>query len=402
MIKMSTIKEYMARVELQGFNCQVEKYVCFNCIENYAISDFIRSNAKGHHCNYCGREDEEMCISVHLEDVMEVILDGISSEWGDPNDEGVGWDGGWVGARVIDNYELIYEEYADDLMIDNEELNDDIIDSMNDQLWCEIDPYGLRPYEADFYSWEQFCRQVKYESRYVFFKINDENPYNDSYYSQPFEILQTIGESIKELDLITSDSNIYKFYRGRTHNTLVGFTNVKDLAPPPRERALYSNRMSPAGIPMFYGAFDRKTAIEEIRDSKEFVSVGISNNLRPLRLIDFTKVQKVPSVFDTKNRQLRNVILFLSEFVSDLSKPIDKDNAEHIEYVPTQIVTEYFRRVSKTDKSENIDGVIYPSSKVNGGICCVLFFENHDCTQDEDDRTKALSLISSSIEVIKL
>jgi hypothetical protein len=42
---------------------------------------------------------------------------------------------------------------------------------MNDDQWCEIDPYGPRPYEEDFYTWELFCRQVKYETRYVFFKV---------------------------------------------------------------------------------------------------------------------------------------------------------------------------------------------------------------------------------------
>lgn len=399
---MSRIKDYMARVEEQGFNCQFDKYVCFDCIGNYAISEFIRTNAEEHSCDYCGREDESQPISVHIEVVMQLIVDGIRSEWGDPNDECVGWDGGWVGARVLDNYDLIYDELGYELMIDNEELNDDIINSMNDQQWCEIDPYGLRPYQADFYTWEQFCRQVKHESRYVFFKINDEDPYSDNYYSQPFEILDTIGETINELGLIKSDSNIYEFYRGRTHNTSVGYRTVKDLAPPPKEKALYSNRMSPAGIPMFYGAFDRLTALEEIRDSKEYVTIGAFKNLRALRLIDFTNVPKVPSVFDTEKRQLRNAILFLQKFVNDLSKPVDKDNTEHIEYVPTQIVTEYFRRVFKTDENENIDGVLYPSSKVSGGICCVLFFENKDCTQDEVDNTKALILTSSSLEVIKL
>ncbi|WP_315264419.1 RES family NAD+ phosphorylase, partial [Tannerella forsythia] len=57
------------------------------------------------------------------------------------------------------------------------------------------------------------------------------------------------------------------------------------------------------------------------------------------------------------------------------SKDIKHDNKIHIEYVPTQIMTEYFRYVFTEISDIKIDGILYPSSQ-NGGNCYVLFFDN--------------------------
>ncbi len=400
---MGWAKRHMEEVEAQGFDCSVDKYVCKECIGNYVIKDYIGENADEFHCDYCGKESEDEALSVHLEGVLRIILNGIRTEWEDPNNC-VGWnsrEGGWLGVTVYDKREVI-EEYWDDLDIENEDLIEDIIDSMNEQEWCERDPYGLRPYEYDFYTWELFCKQIKHETRYVFFKANKDYRDSDSYYKQPFEILETIGRFINELGLIKSDDLKYQFYRGRTHEKPEGYFNVKDLAAPPVEYAKYPNRMSPAGIPMFYGALDKKTAIEEIRDERKYISVGIFENASKLNLIDLCSLPSVPSVFDEENRYLRNIIFFLRSFIEDLSKPIEKDGREHIEYVPTQVVTEYFRHVFCSEEGNKIDGILYPSSKVKGGVCCVLFFGNDDSTQDMSESDKALSLNTKSIEMINL
>lgn len=52
------------------------------------------------------------------------------------------------------------------------------------------------------------------------------------------------------------------------------------------------------------------------------------------------------------------------------------DGREHIEYVPTQIITEYFRYKFATKKIEKIDGIIYPSSKDRRMNACVLFMDH--------------------------
>jgi hypothetical protein len=65
-----------------------------------------------------------------------------------------------------------------------------------------------------------------------------------------------------------------------------------------------------------------------------------------------------------------------------LSKSIEKDGREHIEYVPTQIVTEFFRYPFSEDNKISIDGIIYPSSKNIGKKACVLFFDSNKCKEE--------------------
>jgi hypothetical protein len=56
-----------------------------------------------------------------------------------------------------------------------------------------------------------------------------------------------------------------------------------------------------------------------------------------------------------------------------------KDGREHIDYVPTQVVTEYFRHVFKDGDGQPVKGILYPSARQDGGVCCVLFFEADQC-----------------------
>ena len=140
--------------------------------------------------------------------------------------------------------------------------------------------------------------------------------------------------------------------------------------------------MSPAGIPMFYGAFDEKTVRAELYDPtkrSQIITVGIFETARHFKVVDLTRLPDLPSLFDTNNRHKRAALRFLEGFVRDLSAPIIKDGQEHIEYVPSQIVTEYFRKVFRTVRGEPVHGLIYQSSRKDMGRCCVLFFENEHC-----------------------
>jgi hypothetical protein len=73
------------------------------------------------------------------------------------------------------------------------------------------------------------------------------------------------------------------------------------------------------------------------------------------------------------------------------------DGREHVEYVPTQIVTEYFRRVFPQENDGVVDGLLYRSSR-RDGTCCVVFAKSSDvadadgeallllCEQERRDR----------------
>jgi len=65
---------------------------------------------------------------------------------------------------------------------------------------------------------------------------------------------------------------------------------------------------------------------------------------------------------------------FIKSFVNDLSIPVKPDDSVHIEYVPTQVVTEYLKL--KFRQEYNVQGILYKSVRNNEGLCVVLFAEN--------------------------
>jgi hypothetical protein len=74
---------------------------------------------------------------------------------------------------------------------------------------------------------------------------------------------------------------------------------------------------------------------------------------------------------------------------------------EHVDYVPTQIVTEYFRHRFRLSGGGSLDGIKYRSSRT-GQPACVLFFDSDDCGGETEFLTKkpVLQLQDSATERI--
>jgi hypothetical protein len=165
-------------------------------------------------------------------------------------------------------------------------------------------------------------------------------------------------------------------YRVRAHKKSEECTTRETLGPPPSDKAP-TNRMSKAGVGVFYGAFERATAVAEASVSmppeREWVLTGAAwQCTRPLRVLDLAELPPVPSIFEA-SREWRGAILFLCEFVKSISAPVVHDGGEHVEYVPTQVLTEYFwKQVSAPDGSP-LDAIVYPSARRRGGRSLVVF-----------------------------
>lgn len=136
--------------------------------------------------------------------------------------------------------------------------------------------------------------------------------------------------------------------------------------------------MSPAGIPMFYGAADVDTAIKETaaHTDRPYVTAAAFATDRPCTVVDFTDLPPVPSMFDPDRGHARRPLLFLHEFVKQLSKPTRSSAHDQIDYVPTQIVTEYLLRIFGNGKL--VIGLAYPST-LTKTPCVVLDVPNERC-----------------------
>src|SRR5205823_8543873 len=96
------------------------------------------------------------------------------------------------------------------------------------------------------------------------------------------------------------------------------------------------------------------------------------------QILDLADPPAIPSVFEAERRHLIGPLRFLHVFVEEVRKPIRRDQLEHVEYVPTQIVAEYFRHLYEQQTSQRVDGIAYRSAIVRGGPNVVLFIGNDE------------------------
>ena len=167
------------------------------------------------------------------------------------------------------------------------------------------------------------------------------------------------------------------------------------LQPPPPEKAA-ANRMSPAGIPMFYASDDLQTAIAEIAGHswQPYALVGAFHSTRRLRLLDLTRRPAFPSYFDEARHAELGLAQFVKLFVYAITRPVIPDGRQHIEYTPTQVLTEYLRWMPENP----IDGIALPSAQT-GKKTYVLFFDSKsfaDADRDPSVRPASFPRRSSS------
>lgn len=368
--------------------------ICPECIhEDYLANHIIKLDGKNT-CSYCNNKN-----AVPLDDIVPLIHQGISRWYEDPTDS-VGWcsrEGGWIGVDGLlsDISDIIFDHIGCD-----DDVANDICIAIPQEQWVRRDPYGMTEDDDLFYTWEKFSQIVKHNMRYVFFrsvKISNIHSHTSQELS-PFEILDIIGDIIEQCGLIKDIEQGHLLYRARcTHSKTKRFTTAAELGPPPAQHAL-SSRMSPNGISMFYGASDEETCKNEIvYENNVYITTAKWTTRSKIKAIDFSHGIPVPSIFSSETSRIRPWILFLNKFLHDFSKKIEKDNREHIEYVPTQIVTEFFRHIYHTKDNEKILAIKYKSSR-GPGNCYVLFCGQENCTDDiANDSESLLRLDSTSI-----
>ncbi|TGD59389.1 HEPN-associated N-terminal domain-containing protein [Flavobacterium humi] len=373
---MSGAMEEAMRLEELGLNTVPDTNVCAKHIDEPVIRNFIRRNASRGYCDYC----EKTISVVPLEDLMEFIMEAVVRLYTDPANfmSYQSSEGGYLG-NVYDSNEILQEHF--ELDIPDNKLFNDVFDSLDlNKPWANEMEYYDSPSDIMLYSWNYFKKVVKHRSRYFFGLVKDFN--SDDYRIDSDDMLDEIGDSIKKFGLSKVLPQGTPLYRCRQHKKDdISVNTAEGMTSPPEKYAINPNRMSPAGISMFYGAFELETCLLETLDLKDteldyFTTVTFISK-RELNIIDLSSLPNLPSPFDQKKQKDRFRIVFMKDFVRDLVAPIERDGQVHIEYVPTQIITEYFRFPfsDKLKKEKRIDGIIYPSSK-NGKKACVLFFDN--------------------------
>jgi len=375
---MGLAKRMMMEEQERGYSSVGEKCVCAECFIDDGVRRFVRQNAQNRQCSYCHRESTEP-IAAPVDDVIGFIVGCIEKEYDIPENE-LPWDGregGWQG-ETIDTWDLLNEM---ELVEEDGDLLDDIRSAINGQrdTWCKRDAFGMRENEIAMASWERFKWLTMHRCRYVFFRM--ERPPADAcdhwdQFIDPLGILDRIGNLINHHSLLATLPVGTEVCRVRLHRD-EHFDSIDELGPPPREGAVYANRMSPAGIPMFYAAGDADTAVSETWDQRgqPYCSLGVFSLIRECRIVDLVAIPPVPSLTDEGRDGDREDLRFLHQFVHDAARPIEKTDKAHIDYTPTQVVAEYIRHVFREEGGNPVQGIAYRSAKT--GRKSYVFFWGH-------------------------
>jgi hypothetical protein len=380
-----------------------DKFVCATCLEDEALQQFANQNTQGHNCDYCGQTSMTAGV-VPLDRIIEFMRGAIKQEWDDPaNDAPLreSSEGGGYDVHTIDGETLLSVIGFD---VSNRQLMADITSAFEKHDWCARDWELLSPTERWSFGWDRFQHVVKHQRRYTFWYSKDDiEDVSHPDYLPPADMLKEIESVIRGMKLVKEFPVGYLFWRLQPHPKGKIPSAPREFTSPPIELAKQPNRMSPAGVPMFYGADDFETAHLELVDANDWDGKSVSGvqfkNVIPINLLDLTSIPSPPSYFSPRGPIRRHYVHFLNKFVERLSEPIDKDGREHIEYVPTQVFTEFVRHVMKGPGGAPVHGIRYSSSK-NRVPCYVIFATQEECLPCAplDMHTQMLEFVPGSIK----
>ena len=376
----------------QGWNFTDES-VCGGCVEDEALRTILRENEDADlRCDFC------LSIpAAHLDTLLEAFVNGLNNEYENALN-GVGWDGregGFQWHPQWDTWDLVDEFYW---VFSSEELLDAVRKAVHDITWVEKDFITRRSDDVLIEAWDRFSEAVKHKTRFVVWLL----PLDDDDLAPgeipPAKILDHVAPLIERLNLVRDLPAGHRVWRARTHCKSPIKHTASVLGTAPRQSALTANRMSPAGIPMFYGSSDADTAIKEVTYASEDTHVTCCQFelTADLRVVDLTRLPAEPSMFDPELGSMRRQIRFLNMFVEQLSDRVQPDH-EQIDYVPTQIVTEYLLRVH--GGGDRIRGLVYRSLLAEGA-CVALDVPNDHCIDPDTSpasNSAHLQLVADSV-----
>lgn len=380
---MGMAKRMWEEQEAQGWD-YTDKLVCAGCVDDYAIENAIRAAAREEEvCDFCGANP-----AASLDVLMRVFVDGLRNEYNDADSELIPWESREGGYQFFagpgyDSWDLV-GEFGDVLIGDG--LIDEVRRSIHEKMWVERDYVWRRRDDVLRDAWSAFSDAVKYRTRYVFWLVDDVDEHELRGWGEvpPGKILHDIGGLLESLGVIKVLRAGTTVWRAQTHTgpQLTPDSSAGRLGTGRRQHAKQPNRMSPAGIPMFYGAVDYDTAIAEVAihapKERDHVTAGQFVLATDVTVVDFPALPDQPSVFDPKLGRVWREIAFLHEFEESLSIPVAPED-EAIDYVPTQVLTEFFLRVYRPESGGDVVGLVYNSAARPGGTSLVLDIPNERC-----------------------
>lgn len=366
---MGLVKRHLEEIESRGW-ADADSTVCSDCLVDEALVTAVAEYGGTDACSFCGAR--RPVASAPLEVVLDLVVAGVRFEYEDPIEQSAydSEDGYLV--PTWDTSELL-EELA---VTEQAEVLEAIAGAMRQGLWCQRNPYAASPTEALVWGWQAFREFVKESRRYTFL-VPDPTTADGAGALTMHSVPGAIADAVTSSGFIATLAPGSKWWRARVEAGGGKFSSATGIGTPPAAHAR-DNRMSPKGIGAFYGASTLDGAVAEVAgyaDPTAMLSVGQFELVVPIGVVDLREATRVPSLFDSELRELRAPIAFLKAFIEDINKPSQPTDRQDLDYIPTQVITEYLR-YELPARLGPIEGVVWRSSKDRTVDVCALFVAN--------------------------
>ena len=369
-----------------------EKKVCGHCLNDLGLKAFLthRVPPNSNECSYCVRVDKTVDVDELQRHILKFFPYGIADEELPidylKEDEGLIWQDQW------DTLEKFVGPWVCD------ELYGDLEKNLVDARYCQCDWSALTPLQQRNYQWKEFKEVIQpFEDG---FKIVAKTPREERNHDEPHpnDFYNAIAVYLCRADALSilpqeETSEIHRVQWGKIKDELT----FSRLTSPPDDKPIQSNRFSPSGVSMFYGAKDFDTACLEINaEDGDDITHAIFTPKRDLTLIDFTAAKFPCGKFDDEWIGNYHISEFLKGFLSDIRQEAKGEGCPY-EYVPTQAICHFFKQQGAEEilklnmnnpalspvlllmrKHQQIDGFCFRSSKGTERTCYVLFCDNEE------------------------
>lgn len=389
---MGQVKKFWMELEEKGdWPCGLEyKNVCTHHFDDMYLNEMIQEYGHEGKCSYCGHHGtvcsmqdfmEQVSWKIHMyfDDVNNASLYYADDFYDDENEVIPGFKrvGEYVAPKEAEYFECTMDLMEDlGLATDDGDLNNDIEDVFSTQEWIERDILHEDYRRVLFDKWKQFADAVTHSRRYTFLATPEFLPLVKGVEkTENKDILSSLRSLIitqKLVRKLKEGSILYRARRIKDKEKEYGFWDIT-AAP---DAVASVNRMSPAGVSLFYASFSDRTAIDECVGKKtDPLLIGEFTTKKDLRILDLTRIPG-PSFWmdDWQENQ------FLHSFNREVTKRLNPQDTNLLQYIPTQVFTEFLRYMFTDAKGNKLDGMIYGSSKTREKN--IVLFCNHKQSRD--------------------
>lgn len=348
-------------------------FCCENCFSDTYIKKRIQIKGKKGNCDFCGTLnvkvigcDELKCAFVRMRklfDFKEVLVPMFTDyNIDDPYENSL--------AKVIQhNWHIFNDGYLNQK--DMAELYFRIVGlNIEDTYDEEYTPY---PAEREIVYPVFYYDMVKEEASMFYDSLSESIKHKRRFFQGKFikEVVEPECLNVSTISKYQTDFEKGKqLFRARINQSNKAY-GLSDLMPPPPDLAK-AGRANPNGIPFFYAADCKNTAIAEVKPwIGAKVCIAYVEAKRNLSIVDLTK-KVIPSpmgyALSNKMNEYKKVLSEYSMWsllCENLSKPLGGENVE-LEYLVTQYLTEYI-------ESLGYDGIKFYSSLDEEGVNYVFF-----------------------------